>query len=145
MCCAMRAVANPEVALLAGSCMCGSVAYEVDAPAGPIIHCHCQTCRKAHATAFSSVSAVPRDKFRSTKGEELLVGYGSSREKFRRFCSKCGSHIFAERVGQSTVMLRLGCLDTAITDQPKAHIWRSEAATWFDPKNQLPELAKGFS
>src|SRR3979490_2354712 len=78
MCCAMRA-------LLAGSCMCGSVAYEVDPPAGPIIHCHCQTCRKAHATAFSSVSAVPRDKSRSTKGEELLVGDGSSRGKFRRF------------------------------------------------------------
>jgi hypothetical protein len=52
---------------------------------------------------------------------------------------------FAERVGQPTVMLRLGCLDTAIADQPKAHIWRSNAATWFDPKDQLPELAKGFS
>src|SRR3982074_1750170 len=76
MCCAMRAVANPEVALLAGNSMCGSVACEVDAPAGPIIHCHCQTCRKAHATAFSSVSAVPRDKFRSTKGEELLGAMG---------------------------------------------------------------------
>jgi hypothetical protein len=58
---------------------------------------------------------------------------------------ECGSHIFAERVGQPTVMLRLGCLDTAITDQPKAHIWRSDAATWFDPKDQLPELGQGFS
>jgi hypothetical protein len=134
-----------EVVLLAGSCMCGGVTYEVDAAAGPIIHCHCQTCRKAHASAFSSISAVPRDKFRWTKGEELLIGYQSSPGKFRRFCSKCGSHILAERVGQPTVMLRLGCLDTPMTDQPKAHIWRSEAASWFDPKNQLPELPKGFS
>jgi hypothetical protein len=74
-----------------------------------------------------------------------LVGYQSSPGKFRRFCSKCGSHIFAERVGQPTVMLRLGCLDTAITDQPKAHIWRSDAAPWYDPNDRLPELAKGFS
>ena len=63
---------NQEIALLTGSCLCGSVAYEVDGAAGPIVHCHCQTCRKAHGTAFSSVSPVPRDKFRWTKGEELL-------------------------------------------------------------------------
>jgi len=49
-----KIVANQEVAVLARSCMCGRIAYEVDAAAGPIIHCHCQTCRKAHATAFSS-------------------------------------------------------------------------------------------
>jgi hypothetical protein len=140
-----RVVENQEVALLAGSCMCGSVAYEVDARAGPIAHCNCQMCRKAHAAAFSSIAAVPRDKFRWTRGEELLVGYQSSPGKFRRFCSKCGSHIVAERVGQPTVMLRLGCLDTAITDQPKAHIWRSEAAPWYNPNDRLPELPKGFS
>ena len=131
--------------MLAGSCMCGSVAYEVDARAGPIAHCNCQMCRKAHAAAFSSIAAVPCDKFRWTRGEELLVGYQSSPGKFRRFCSKCGSHIVAERVGQPTVMLRLGCLDTAITDQPKAHIWRSEAAPWYNPNDRLPELPKGFS
>jgi hypothetical protein len=125
--------------------MCGSVAYEVDAAAGPIIHCNCQICRKAHATAFSSISAVPRESFRWTRGKEILASYESSPGKFRRFCAKCGSHIVAERVGQRTVMLRLGCLDTAITDRPKAHIWRSEAATWFDPKDQLPELPKGFA
>jgi hypothetical protein len=134
-----------EGALLTGSCMCGSVAYEVDGAAGPIIHCNCQTCRKAHATAFSSVSAVAREKFRWTKGEELLVGYESSPGKLRRFCSKCGSHILAERAGQPIVLLRLGCLDTPITDRPKAHIWRSDGATWFDPKDQLPELPNGFA
>jgi hypothetical protein len=125
--------------------MCGSVAYEVDAAAGPIIHCHCQTCRKAHGTAFSSFSPVPRENFRWTKGEEWLSGYESSSGKLRRFCSKCGSHILAERVGKPIVMLRLGCLDTAITDRPKAHIWRSDAATWFDPADQLPELPEGFA
>ena len=130
--------------MLTGSCLCGSVAYEVDGAAGPIVHCHCQTCRKAHGTAFSSVSPVPRDKFRWTKGEELLTSYESSPGKFRRFCSRCGSQIVAERVAQSTVLLRLGCLDTAITDQPKAHIWRSDAATWFDPGIRYRNYPKDF-
>ncbi len=67
--------------MLTGSCLCGSVAYEVDAPAGPIVHCHCETC---HGSAFSSVSPVPRDRFRWTKGEDLLASFEFLARKFRR-------------------------------------------------------------
>lgn len=129
--------------MLSGSCLCGAVAYEVDADPGPIIHCHCQTCRKAHGSAFSSLMAVPRGGFRWVRGEERLGAFESSPGKVRRFCAVCGSQITAERDGQPSVMLRLGCLDTAITDRPKAHIWRSDAASWYDPKDMLPELDEG--
>ena len=54
--------------MLTGSCLCGSVAYEVDGPPGPIVHCHCATCRKTHGSAFSTVTNVPRDRFRWRKG-----------------------------------------------------------------------------
>jgi hypothetical protein len=131
--------------MLVGSCLCGSVAYEVDAPAGPIVHCHCRTCRKAHGSAFSSVASVPREKFRWTRGEEILTDFESSPGKFRRFCSRCGSQIVAERVAQPTVLLRLGCLDTPLADRPKVHIWRSLGAPWYDPKDPLPERAEGFA
>ena len=103
------------MAMLAGSCLCGSAAYEVDAPAGPIVHCSCHTCRKTHGSAFSSIASVPREKFRWTRGEELLGAFESSPGKFRRFCTRCGSHLFAERLGQPTVMLRLGCLESPIS------------------------------
>ena len=131
--------------MLAGSCLCGSVRYEVDAPIGPIIHCHCATCRKAHGAAFSSLSAVPRDRFRWVAGADLLGSFESSSGKFRRFCSKCGSQLIADRLAQPMVMLRLGCLDTIVTARPKAHIWRSDAAPWFDPRDVLPERPRGFA
>src|SRR5262245_9800931 len=35
-------------AMLTGSCLCGAVAYQADAIIERIVHCHCQTCRKAH-------------------------------------------------------------------------------------------------
>jgi len=130
--------------MLTGSCLCGSVAYAVDAPIGPIIHCHCTTCRKAHGAAFSSLSPVPREQFRWIRGAELVASFESSPGKFRRFCPRCGSHLVADRAGQPVVLLRLGCLDTPVTDRPKAHIWRSDGAPWFDPKDQLPELPEGF-
>jgi len=130
--------------MLTGSCLCGRVSYAVGAPAGPIVHCHCATCRKAHGTAFSSVCEVPRDKFRWTQGEALLHAYESSPGKFRRFCSRCGSQILADRIAKPTVLLRLGCLDTPLSDRPRCHIWRSDGASWYDPKHDLPELPEGF-
>ena len=129
--------------MLTGSCMCGGVGYEVDAEPGFIVHCHCATCRKAHGSVFSTVTSVPRDRFRWTRGENLLKGFESSPGKTRYFCTQCGSHVVADRAGSGSILLRMGCLDTPITERPKAHIWRSDAASWFDPKDQLPEWPEG--
>jgi ADP-ribosyl-[dinitrogen reductase] hydrolase len=51
----------------------------------------------------------------------------------------------AERVAQPTVLLRLGCLDTSVVDRPQVHIWRSDAASWYDPKAQFAELPEGLA
>ena len=130
--------------MLTGSCLCGAVAYEADAPLERIVHCHCRTCRKTHGSAFSSVTAVPRTSFRWTRGESLLGAIESSPGKFRRSCSTCGSHVMAERTNQPVVMLRLGGLDTPVGERPEVHIWRSDAATWYDPKRQAPEKPEGL-
>lgn len=129
--------------MLNGGCLCGRVGYEVDAAVDAIVHCHCETCRKAHAAAFSSIASVPRDRFRWTRGEEALSAYESSPGKWRRFCSICGSHLVVERVGQPKVMLRLGCLDTPVTTERQWHIWRSDGASWYDPAKPYPQFPEG--
>jgi hypothetical protein len=136
--------AKEDAQMLNGSCLCRAVAYEADAPLERIVHCHCHTCRKTHGTAFSSVTAVSRDTFRWLRGEEVLGAIESSPGKFRRFCSRCGSHVMAERVTQPVVLLRLGCLDTEVRNVPQVHIWRSDAAPWYDPKIGLPEKQEGL-
>ena len=132
-------------AMLTRSCLCRSVSYEADATPGWIVHCHCKTCRKAHGTAFASVMIVPRIGFRWIRGEEFLASFESSPGKVRRFCSRCGSQLVSERDGQREMTLRLGCLDTPITDRAKVHIWGSDAAPWYDPKDSIPEQLEGFS
>lgn len=129
--------------MLEGSCLCGTVRYQVDASTGPIVHCHCQTCRKAHGAAFSSVMPVPRSAFQWVAGEHALERFESSSGKFRSFCSACGSQVIADRTVQDVILLRLGCLDTPIADRPIQHIWRSDCASWYDPKDQLPEYSVG--
>jgi hypothetical protein len=51
----------------------------------------------------------------------------------------------AERVAEPVVLLRLGCLDTNVTDRPQIHIWRSDGASWFDPKVLAEELPQGLA
>ena len=51
----------------------------------------------------------------------------------------------AERTAQPAVLLRLGCLDTKVTDRPQVHIWRSDAAPWYDPKVPVPEKQEGLT
>jgi hypothetical protein len=92
---------------LKGSCLCGAVRYEADQLDLPIGHCHCTTCRKAHAAAFATTAGVMRDHFRWQSGEDKLAAYESSPGKLRRFCSVCGTHLVAERSSQQHLILRL--------------------------------------
>jgi len=130
--------------MLTGSCLCGQTAYEVDAEISAIVHCHCETCRKAHGAAFSSIASVPRDRFRWVRGEALLGAYQSSPGKTRRFCTACGSQLIAERDGAPAIMLRLGCLDTPVKTERQCHIWRSDGASWYDPAATIPEYPEGM-
>ena len=126
-----------------GSCLCGQVTYEADELAAPIVHCHCIKCRKAHGSAFSTTAPVLRKHFRWLSGTELLRNFESTPGKKRHFCSNCGSHLIAEWTNKPGVILRLGCLDDDPGGKPKAHIWRSEGASWYNPNDILLELSEG--
>ncbi len=123
-----------------GSCLCGEVRYSINGELGPMVNCHCQTCRKAHAAAFSSVAAVKLGDLEFESGETLLKSFESSPGKRRYFCSNCGSQIYAYREGQPYYVFRLGTLD----DDPQAkitqHIWTSHKAPWYDICDELPQF-----
>ena len=108
-----------------GSCLCGAVVYEAEAPGLLIGHCSCRTCRKAHAAPFTATARVPRDKFRWLAGADKLRAFESSPGKNRHFCSICGSHLIAERPAEPHVILRVASLDEDPGVKPVVHIWRS--------------------
>jgi hypothetical protein len=90
---------------ISGTYLCGRVAYEIDQLDTPIEHCHCKTCRKAQASAYATTAGVLRNHFRVTRGQDLLRAYESSPGKLRRFCSNCGTHVYADRPAQPHIIL----------------------------------------
>ena len=131
---------------LKGSCLCGAVRYEVDRLDMPIGHCHCLTCRKAHAAAFATTAGVMREHFRWTAGEDRLSAFESSPGKLRRFCPVCGTHLIAERPTHPHVILRVATLDDDPGMKPTMHIWTSHDVPWLsDDENVFayPEWPAG--
>jgi hypothetical protein len=127
--------------MIRGSCLCGGVRYEVDAPLGPIACCHCGMCRKASGTAFATNASVPRDAFRLVAGTDLVVRYPSSPGRRRCFCRVCGSPLFGEADEMpELVRLRLGLLDDDPQARPGYH-WAVEfKAPWWEIHDDLPQL-----
>lgn len=117
-----------------GSCLCGAIQYEIDSIDMPIGHCHCLTCQKAHSAAFATTAGVLRTHFRWIKGEENLSTYESSPGKQRHFCARCGSHLVAERIGQSHVIVRVSTLDDDPGVVASHHIWTSHDRPWLRHK-----------
>lgn len=120
-----------------GSCLCGAVRYEVDRLDRPIGHCHCATCRKAHASAYATTAGVLREHFRWTAGEAGLRDYESSPGKRRRFCTRCGTHLVAERDEWPYVILRVATLDEDPGERPALHIWTSHRVPWLEGERPL--------
>jgi hypothetical protein len=123
---------------LKGSCLCRSVTYEVDGLAGPIGHCHCSTCRKAHAAAFATTARAERAGFRWLSGQQWLGQFESSPGKLRHFCARCGSHLIAQWVDQPQVIVRVATLDDDPGLLPVAHIWAADRVPWLSYGDELP-------
>ncbi|MDP1773933.1 MAG: GFA family protein [Methylobacter sp.] len=86
-----------------------------------------------------------REHFRWVKGEEKLSSFESSPGKLRYFCSKCGSHLVAERVNQPHVIVRVATLDENPNVTPQAPIWTSHNVPWLEYEDipSYPEWPPG--
>ena len=128
-----------------GQCLCGSIKYEVDEIEPRMGHCHCSMCRKFHGAAFATLGEAKSDKFRWTKGEELLVSYKAPNGTVRKFCKVCGSSMTFAPSNDSGELIEfaLGTLDSEIDLRPDAHIYVGSKANWFEVSDDLPQYKSG--
>ncbi|WP_347989092.1 GFA family protein [Methylomonas sp. AM2-LC] len=126
-----------------GSCLCGSVKYEIKGELGAAVYCHCVRCRKASGSAFAANATVAEDSFKIVQGAESLKMFSTAEGVHRIFCSACGSPIISKRDSFPGVFrLRLGTLDTPITERLEAHIFVSSKADWYEIHDSLPQYTE---
>lgn len=122
-----------------GGCLCGTVKFEITGKIRNIVYCHCSRCRKAQGSAFATNGNVNSSEFRIRTGEAELSVYESSPAQTKYFCSHCGSPIMSRNEKHpDQVRVRLGAIDSEITERPQAHIFVSSCASWENNCDDLP-------
>jgi hypothetical protein len=130
--------------MLTGSCLCGTVRFQIRGELGTIVHCHCVDCRKAQGAAFATNAPVARAAFDITSGRHSISKFESSPGKFRCFCSRCGSPVYSYRQAiPDTIRVRLGTLDCDPGNRPVLHSWVGQKAPWFHITDDLPRFSTG--
>ena len=123
-----------------GSCLCGSVQYEISGEAKKFYHCHCKRCRKATGTGHASNLLVKPGSIMWLKGEESIKGYKVP-EAIRftnRFCSVCGGRVPRYVKETDFIVIPAGSLDSDPTIRPQARIFWNSRASWSCSGDKLP-------
>lgn len=125
------------------SCLCGGVQVKITGEISSIIHCHCSLCRKSSGTAYATNGFVQSSDFHINKGQALLHSFEMKPGKRRHFCSRCASPVYSSNdADTSRVRIRLGLLDSDISEKPISHNFVTSKANWEDLDADLPRYDK---
>ncbi len=122
-----------------GTCLCGTLRYEVDGPFSAMTHCHCSMCRKQHGSLFATYAMAPLAGFRWLSGEDRVASFKSSEHGSRNFCPVCGSPApgVVEKLG--IVFVPAGNLEGDPGIRPQHHIFTGSKAPWYRITDSLPQ------
>ncbi len=123
-----------------GSCICGSVKYEITGEFRAFYHCHCTRCRKASGTGHASNVILKPDAAEWTEGEELLGRYKvPDAERYGTvFCKNCGSPLPRVALERNIAVIPAGSLDSSPDIKPDARIFIGSKADWSCDTSELP-------
>jgi hypothetical protein len=129
---------------LSGSCLCGSVQYQVSGDAERFYHCHCRRCRKSTGTGHASNLLISRAQLHFSAGESLLKRYKVPEAKrfTRQFCGECGSPVPRYVAEIDSVVVPAGSVDGDIALRPQARIFWDSRAAWSCDGDDLPRYTE---
>ena len=113
-----------------GSCLCGTVAFEVNGEFDSFYLCHCRHCQKDTGSAHGANLFSHSAKLVWRSGEDAVTSFTLPGTRHgKSFCNRCGSALpSAQSAG--LLVVPAGCLDTEITLAPTAYIFVSSKAAW---------------
>ncbi|MCB2114827.1 MAG: GNAT family N-acetyltransferase [Rhodobacteraceae bacterium] len=122
-----------------GRCLCGAVRYAFSTPPNWQVHCHCESCRRATASAFTSFLGVPLASFHWTNAAPAT--YASSPGVTRSFCPACGTPMAYQTTDRAhEIDLYAATLDRPEAYRATAHVHYDEHLPWLHLADGLPTL-----
>ena len=124
-----------------GTCLCGTVRFQISGTFERFFLCHCARCRKDTGSAHAA------NLFSSTAGITWLSGHDSVRtyrvpatRHEKSFCTACGSAVPTVQSTGALLVVPAGSLDGAIDIRPDAHIGFASRAPWDERLEDIPKV-----
>ena len=117
-----------------GSCLCGAVAYTVNAAPGGASCCHCSQCRKQSGHVWSSAHVGDGD----IRIDGPVTWYRASEKARRGFCSTCGSFLFWKHDDDPHTSFSLGSIDGPTGLALEKHIFTADKGDYYQINDGVP-------
>ena len=127
---------------LTGGCGCGAVRFEITAPLGSAVYCHCTRCQRRTGTGASATALVEPGSLKIVTGGDRLRAWRPEGGWEKWFCGECGSAIYGRHPSEpERVGVRLGAFDGDPGVRPILHQYVGNAAPWEPiPDDRLPRF-----
>lgn len=121
-----------------GSCLCGTVKFEILGQPKMVGTCHCNRCRKAGASAIAFVQA---GDVVWHHGKENVVQYlPEAPYKYSRcFCKTCGTALGEILSVEASFPIPLNVLDGQTGLKNQFHVFTAEKPDWYDICDDAPK------
>ena len=121
----------------AGGCLCGPVRFEAHGAPLWVAHCHCTSCRRTTASAFTTYAGYRPGDVVFTSGRPKK--HRSSPGVIRGFCADCGTALsFESERWPDEIHLFVCSFDDPATFAPEAHVFTAESVPWLHLADPLP-------
>lgn len=129
------------MSVVEGSCLCGSVRYEVEIMEDKIFNCHCQYCRKAHGADYVTVAFAKGSTLKLMDEKGVFKEHENAIGGFRGFCADCGTRLMNYGPDKNVYLsIALSTVDTPLDIKPAAHANTESKARWCEPYPGIPQF-----
>lgn len=129
-----------------GSCLCGTIQFEIEGEFEQFFLCHCSRCRKDSGSAHAATLFSTTASLQWVTGENEVKIYNHLNSgHVKGFCQYCGSAVPTIQMDGALLAVPAGSLDTSVEIKPNGHIFYAHRANWdFELENsakydELPE------
>jgi hypothetical protein len=120
-----------------GHCLCGATRFRCTATPLWQVHCHCESCRRATSSAFTSFFGVADGQWEWTGAAPAT--YASSPGVWRDFCATCGAQMaYRSDRFPGEIHFYAALLDDPAIYAPTGHVHSAEMLPWLHLSDGLP-------
>ena len=134
-----------ETKKVEGGCLCGQIRFSTTIEPSYQLLCFCTDCQTISGAAHFAAYGVPIESILLLKGEPKIfeTTADSGRINARRFCSDCGSRVWAQIDELGLASVNAFVLDDRAHFQPASNHCPESAPNWIEIDDSLDYFGRG--